>query len=535
MKPYFYEIGLSTKIISALEDLGFECPTSVQKKSIPYLLTSNRDCIVLAKTGTGKTAAFVFTLLQKIVFSYKRAQALVLCPTRELCLQIFKYLQLFSKTLPKVKITAVYGGGSIDKQINSLEKGSQIIVSTPGRLVDFIFSKNFKLLSIRCFVLDEADEMLNMGFKDELDTIVSNLPKNSQTFLFSATMQKGIIASDYLTYPFQINTGKQLRIGCSDNVRHVYYMVSNKNRYLAIKRIADINPDIYGIVFCRTQQETKEVSDLLIKENYNADAIYGELSQTQRDSVMNRFRARKLKLLVATDIASRGLDVNNITHVINYNLPNDNETYVHRSGRTGRAGNHGISICIIHSKSQINRLRDLELEIGKKIEYASVPTGYEICKKQIFHLIERITHVIVDHSSIESYFPLLLEYFSIFDIEELIKRFTFYECERFLNYYKYAKNLNLFLEEKSFKQTKHYYFSKLSMNFGRKYGIKKNQVIGMIATLSRNIEIRNIEILPKNAVFEVDSAFYTKLINVLQQMVYQRTPSRKFTNLYYGR
>lgn len=527
--PFFYKIGLSTKIISALEYLGFEFPTSVQKKSIPYLLTSNRDCIVLAKTGTGKTAAFVFTLLQKIVFSYKRAQALVLCPTRELCLQIFKDLQLFSKTLPKVKITAVYGGVSIDKQINSLEKGSQIIVSTPGRLVDIIYRKNFKLLSIRFFVLDEADEMLNMGFKDELDTIVSNLPKNRQTFLFSATMQKYIAPEDYLTSPFQINTGKQLSIGCSDNVRHVYYMVSNKNRYLAIKRIADINPEIYGIVFCRTQQETKEVSNLLIKENYNADAIYGELSQTQRDSVMNRFRERKLKLLVATDIASRGLDVNNITHVINYNLPNDNETYVHRSGRTGRAGYHGISICIIHSKTQINRLRDIEREIGKKIEYAFIPTGYEICKKQIINLIERITHIIVEHSSIESYFPILLEYFSRFDSEELIKRFTLVECERFLISYKNAKNINLL--EKSYKQKpkKHSYFSKFSLNFGRKFCIKKNQVIGLIATItiSRNLDIRNIEILPKNAVFEVDCAFYTKVINVLKQMVYQKNPIRK--------
>lgn len=521
--PFFYEIGLSTKIISAIGNLGFECPTSVQKKSIPYLLSSNRDCIVLAKTGTGKTAAFAFTLLQKIVFSYKKSQALIISPTRELCLQIFKDLQLFSKTLPLVKITAVYGGGSFDKQINSLKKGSQIIVSTPGRLIDLISRNKFKLLNIRFFVLDEADEMLNMGFKHELDTIVSNLPKNRQTFLFSATMQKyiRIIAEDYLTNPFQISTGKQHQIGCSDNVRHIYYLVSNKNRYLAIKRIADINTDIYGIIFCRTQQETKEVSDLLLQDSYNVDAIYGELSQTQRDSVMNRFRERKLNLLVATDIVSRGLDVNNITHVINYNLPIDNETYIHRSGRTGRAGNQGISICIIHSKTQINRLRDIELEIRKKFEYALVPNGYEICKKQIIQLIKKITNIIVEHSYIENYLPLLLESFSIFDFEEIIKRFTFYQCERFLNNYNYSKNINFFLDEFKQKQNKHSYFSKFSMNFGTKSGINRNQVISMINTLSRNLKIINIEILPKNAVFEVDSTSYTKVIKILKQMVYQ--------------
>lgn len=523
----FTETGLIPQIINALDELGFQLPTAVQQKSIPYLLNSEGDLIALAQTGTGKTAAFGLPLIQKIPPDQKEPQALILCPTRELCLQITQDFQRFSKYLPYIKITSVYGGANIETQIKSLQKGSQIIVSTPGRLVDLIRRKKINLSSIRYLVLDEADEMLNMGFKEELDAIVHQLPSQRQTLLFSATMsgEMNKIANDYLKNPFEISTGKR-NVG-SDDVKHIYYMVSSQNRYLALKRIADVHPDIYSIVFCRTRRETKEVADHLIRDGYNADALYGDLSQAQRESVMGRFREKRLQLLVATDVAARGLDVNNITHVINYNLPDDNETYVHRSGRTGRAGNQGISICIIHSREQ-RRLKEVEQKIGKKFTYAAVPTGREICEKQLFHLINKTTEVVVDDRSIESYLPMIYEKLAGFDREELIKRFASVEFNRFLSYYKKEQDINLspgsdLSERRTQKRATRSDFSKLSINIGAKDGFKKLDLIALInkATRRRNIDIGNIELLSKSCLFEIDSNYQQKVISGLNQMSYQ--------------
>ncbi|WP_103327377.1 DEAD/DEAH box helicase [Bacteroidetes bacterium endosymbiont of Geopemphigus sp.] len=523
----FTETGLNPQIINALDELGFQLPTPVQRKSIPYLLSSEGDLIALAQTGTGKTAAFGLPLIQKISSDQKGPQALILCPTRELCLQITQDFQRFAKYLPHIKITPVYGGANIETQIKALQRGSQIIISTPGRLVDLIRRKKINLLDICYLVLDEADEMLNMGFKDELDAIIHELPSKRQTLLFSATMSGDMnkIANDYLTDPFEISTGKR-NVG-SDDVRHIYYMVNSQNRYLALKRVADINPDIYGIVFCRTRRETKEVADHLIRDGYNADALYGDLSQAQRESVMGRFREKRLQLLVATDVAARGLDVNNITHVINYNLPDDNETYVHRSGRTGRAGNQGISICIIHSRER-RRLKEVEQKIGKKFEYAPVPTGREICEKQLFHLVNKTTEVVVDDRSIEIYLPMIYEKLVGFDREELIKRFASVEFNRFLSYYKNAQDINLasgsdLAERPSYRRSSSSGFSNLLINIGAKDGLTKLDLIGLInkATRTRNIDIGNIEIAGKSSFFEVDSAYQEKVISGLNQMIYQ--------------
>ena len=525
----FNETGLNSQIINALDELGFQLPTPIQQKSIPYLLNTKGDLIALAQTGTGKTAAFGLPLIQKIEPDQKEPQALILCPTRELCLQITQDFQRFAIYLPHIKITPVYGGSNIETQIKSLQMGSQIIISTPGRLVDLIRRKKIKLSAIRYLVLDEADEMLNMGFKDELDAIVHELPSQRQTLLFSATMSGDMnkIANDYLTNPFEIRTGKR-NVG-SDGIKHTYYIVNSQNKYLALKRIADVNPYIYGIVFCRTRRETKEIADHLISDGYNADALYGDLSQAQRESVMGRFREKRLQLLIATDVAARGLDVNNITHVINYNLPDDNETYVHRSGRTGRAGNQGISICIIHSRER-RRLKDVEKKIGKKFEYTTVPTGREICEKQLFHLINKTTEVVVDNHSIESYLPIIYEKLSNFDREELIKRFASVEFNRFLSYYKNAQDINLSSVSGSIEPSLSHRdnassssFSKLLINIGSKDGLTKLDLIDLInkASKIRKIDIGSIEIAGKNSIFEIESVHRDKIISALNQMAYQ--------------
>lgn len=399
---------LSPEILKAINELGFKNPTPIQEKTIPAILDNPTDLIALAQTGTGKTAGFGLPIIQLINDYKKTNQALILCPTRELCLQISKDLTEFSKYKKNVKITAVYGGTSIVPQLKDLKKGTHIVVGTPGRTLDLIKRKALNVSNIQWLVLDEADEMLQMGFKDELDAILASTPSSKQTLLFSATMPNDVrkIAQNYMHKPAEIAVGEKNK--GADLVKHIYYMVKAADKYLALKRIADINPNIYGIVFCRTRRETKEIADKLIQDGYNADALHGDLSQSQRDFVMQRFRMGALQLLVATDVAARGLDVNNLTHVINYNLPDETEIYIHRSGRTGRAGKSGISIAIAHSK-EMRKIRDIEKLVGKKFEYKKIPSGHEICEKRLFNLVDKVEQVVVDESQIESFLPVILK------------------------------------------------------------------------------------------------------------------------------
>ncbi|WP_185866449.1 DEAD/DEAH box helicase [Blattabacterium cuenoti] len=526
MKTFKEYNFLNDKIIRALEDLGIKTPTPIQKKVIPYLLKSEKDLIALAQTGTGKTAAFGLPIIQKINLEFRFPQALILCPTRELCIQITRDLFRFSKYVSLIKIIPLYGGVSIENQILSLQKKTHIIIGTPGRIIDLIERKKLHLSDIKYLVLDEADEMLNMGFKEELDSIIKKLPKKRQSLLFSATMSKYMngIAHDYLIDPIEIITGK--RNFASDDVRHIYYIVSNQNKYLALKRIVDINPDIYGIIFCKTRKETREIAESLIKDGYNADALYGDLSQSQRESVMNRFRNRILQFLVATDIASRGIDVNDVTHVINYNIPDESEIYVHRSGRTGRAGNTGVSVCIIHSRETKN-LREFEKKIGKSFERIMIPSGEEVCEKKLFHFIEKIKKVVVDEQSMKTFLPEIQKRLELFDRKELIKRFSWIEFNRFFSYYKNSKNLNNSISSykknysskkkflfKSLKKVKKESFSKLFLNIGYKDNLTKLGLIHLINQSVRNsrVNIGNIEILSNFSLFEVEKRYQKKIL-----------------------
>ena len=403
----FLETGLNKNIQKAIADLGFETPTPIQQEAIPYLLENETDLIALAQTGTGKTAAFGLPVLHKIEVDRKLPQAIILCPTRELCLQITRDIETYSKYIKGAKTTAVYGGASIVPQMKSLKSGTQIVVGTPGRVIDLINRKALRLQDIEFVVLDEADEMLNMGFKDDLDTILAETPKEKQTLLFSATMPKEVmkISRDYMFSPKTIEVASRNE-GAKD-VEHHYYMVNARDRYKALRRICDVNPDIYGIVFCRTRRETADIADKLMQDGYNADAIHGELSQAQRDHVMGRFRQKKLQILVATDVAARGIDINDLTHVINYNLPDDNEIYVHRSGRTGRAGKKGISIIIAHSREG-RKLKDIERMIKRQLILQKVPNGDEICQIQLMKLVDKVVATEINHQ-IEKYLPSIEE------------------------------------------------------------------------------------------------------------------------------
>ena len=385
----FEELGVRDDLRKAIEELGFENPMPVQEKVIPHLLHNDSDVVALAQTGTGKTAAFGLPLLQRIDPSLHKPQALILSPTRELCLQIGSDLADFSKYMPEVKVLPVYGGSSIESQIRSLKQGVQIIVATPGRLIDLIKRGVVKLDNVHTVVLDEADEMLNMGFLESIDEILASVPDQRKMLMFSATMPKEIakIAKKYMHAPEEFVIGN--RNEGAANVRHIYYMVNARDKYLALKRIADDNPNIYGIVFCRTRRDTQEIADKLIADGYNAEALHGDLSQQQRDIVMRKFRDRVISLLVATDVAARGLDVDDLTHVINYGLPDDSAVYTHRSGRTGRAGKTGVSIAIIHSREK-GKLREIEKKIGKTFERKEVPTPQHIIEKQLYNLADRI-------------------------------------------------------------------------------------------------------------------------------------------------
>lgn len=515
----FKEFGFKEEINKAIEDLGFKTPMPVQEQAIPTILYNDINLIALAQTGTGKTAAFGLPIINRIDFDNKDVQALVICPTRELCIQIANDLKKYSKYLKSAKIVPVYGGASIELQIKDLKKKPQIVVATPGRLNDLLLRKKIDISSINYMVLDEADEMLNMGFKDDLDNILSATSENKNTYLFSATMPKEVeqIAKEYISNPVRIQIGE--RNQGSDNVQHFYYLVHQKDRYLALKRIADYYPNIYGIIFCRTKVETQEVADMLIKDGYNADSLHGDLSQAQRDHVMSRFRLRNIQMLVATDVAARGLDVNNLTHVINYELPDELEQYVHRSGRTGRADNQGISIAIINLKEK-HKIKKLEKVLKKEISKAKIPTGQEVCKKQLFNMINRVENVETDYEEIDRFLPEISKKLSWMDREELIKHFVSLEFTSLLSYYRDAVDLNIdeSLEKEKIrrennqrskqKRERHFdksLFSTLSINLGYKDKIVPQRIIGMINdyTPHRRIEIGKIDITDRCSFVEV--------------------------------
>ena len=419
----FKELNLSDKILSAVEDLGFVTPTPIQAKVIPILLESDKDLVGLAQTGTGKTAAFGLPMIQKTNLDAKSPQGLILSPTRELCIQIAKDLEKYSVHTKKLRVTPVYGGSSIDMQIKDLKKGTHIVVGTPGRTLDLIKRNRLEVGKIKTLVLDEADEMLTMGFKEELNSILEKTPKEKQTLLFSATMPAEIkkISKKFLTDPVEITTG--VKNNAAENVKHIFCEVHAKDRYEALKRIADVNPKIYGIIFCRTRRETKDIANKFINEGYNADAIHGDLSQNQRDEVMSRFRDRSLQLLIATDVAARGLDVDDLTHIINYTLPDDPEIYIHRSGRTGRAGKNGISIAITNSRDG-RKIKLIENKSQIKFLNKDIPSGKDICSKQLFKLIEKIEKVDVDEKQIEPFLDDIYKKLEWLSREDLIKHFV---------------------------------------------------------------------------------------------------------------
>lgn len=517
----FEEMGLDPKILDAIKDLGFETPTPIQAKAIPYLLNSDKDLIALAQTGTGKTAAFSLPILQQIDLGSKKTQTLILSPTRELALQIAKDVKNYSKNLKNLRVTVVYGGANIVSQMKELERGSQFVVGTPGRMLDLLRRKKLKVNNITNLVLDEADEMLSMGFKDDLETILAETPASRRTLLFSATMPKEIlsIANNYMREREEISSGK--RNIAAENVNHVYYMVQARNRYDALKRIADVNPDIYGIVFCRTRRETKEVAEKLMNDGYNADALHGDLSQAQRDYVMNRFRTRNLQILVATDVAARGLDVKELSHIINYNLPDDKEVYIHRSGRTGRAGKKGTSAVIIHSR-ETNKLREIEKKAGKKFEQKQVPTGKEICEKQLFNLIDRVEKVQVNKEEIESFLEVIYKKLSWLSREELIQHFVSVEFNRFLSYYQNAPDLNINVgtQRKREDRRKATNFSRFFINLGSKNGLNPAQLITIInkQTQLHHADIGGIDIMKKFSFFEFDKKYERELLKAFKNV-----------------
>jgi len=437
----FQELGLDARLVKSVEALGFVTPTPIQLQAIPALLEGGRDLVGLAQTGTGKTAAFGLPLLQLIDLSKNHPQALILAPTRELCVQIYNDLQNYSKEMKGFEAVPVYGGASIMDQIRKIKRGVHVVVATPGRLIDLIKRKALDLGKVQILVLDEADEMLNMGFKEDIDFILENTPESRNTWLFSATMPREVsnIAKQYMDNPFEITT--ESRQKGNENIEHCYAMVKARDRYAALKRFVDANVEIFGIVFCRTKLETQDVAEHLIRDGYNADSLHGDLSQAQRDKVMGRYRDRSLQLLVATDVAARGIDVQDVTHVIHYNLPDELENYMHRSGRTARAGKTGISLAIVHTKD-MSRIRQIERSTGRTFKQLQVPNAMEVCEKQLMKLVKRIHDVKVNEKEIEPYLESIYEELKDLDRDALIHRFVSIEFNRFLEYYKNAPDLN---------------------------------------------------------------------------------------------
>jgi ATP-dependent RNA helicase DeaD len=519
----FQNIGLGENLLKALAEMGFEEPTPIQAKSIPHLLATDKDLIALAQTGTGKTAAFSLPVLEKLNRNSKDVQALILSPTRELCMQTAKNIQSFIKYEKDLTVIAAYGGTRIDSQMRELRKGGQIVVGTPGRILDLINRKKLNVATIDYVVLDEADEMLNMGFKEELDGILEGTPDDKQTLLFSATMPNSVlrIANNYMKNPDKISGGKH-NTG-ADKVDHIYYMVHSRDRYQVLRRLADVTPDIYGIVFCRTRRETQEVADKLKQDHYSAEAIHGDLSQSQRTHVMDKFRKRKIQLLVATDVAARGIDVKDLTHVINYQLPDSIDAYIHRSGRTGRAQKSGTSVSIIHMKES-GRMRNIERKVGKEFVKGQVPKGSDICKSQLFTLINKIKEVNVDEGQIGPYLPSIIEQLDGIDRETLIKHFVSAEFNRFLDHYKNAPDLNVSGRDRGHSNDKsHIDFANISLNLGKKdgFGVKALFYLVNQHRELRGIEIGNIEIEGTSTLLQVEKKRLQDLLQAFEGEDYQ--------------
>ena len=528
----FEELGIEEGLLFSIKALGFTQPTPIQEKAIPVLLQGTKDFIGLAQTGTGKTAAFGLPLLQLIRKDDRFPQALIVCPTRELCLQITSDLGTFRQKKDHIVVTAVYGGTSIGLQIRDLKKGTHIVVATPGRLIDLIERKAINLEKIHYVVLDEADEMLNMGFKDDIEFILKNTPNRQSTWLFSATMPAEIrqVSKRYMDKPFEITIGKT-NAGAA-NIDHQYYPTQHHNRYEVLKRIIDFNPGIYGIVFARTKADTQDIAERLTREGYDIDAIHGDLTQQQRDKVMGLFRDRSIQLLIATDVAARGIDVTGITHVINYELPDDTEVYTHRSGRTGRAGKSGISVSIVTAK-EIYRLRQIERMLNARIHKMDVPTGKDVCRKQFFHFIDKMLQADISHGEYETYLPMLRDKFAETTKEEILQRVAALEFDRFLKYYENSSDLNLREERrgergerteraagkdagrKSFGGNGNY--QRLFVNLGTKDGFYKASFLQFILDLSdlKKEVLGRIDMKEMNSWVEIETGAAKKMIKAM--------------------
>ncbi|MDR1738082.1 MAG: DEAD/DEAH box helicase [Candidatus Symbiothrix sp.] len=528
----FNELGVAPQIVRAITEMGYESPMPVQEEVIPYLLSQGNEVIALAQTGTGKTAAFGLPIIQQIRLDKKQPQALILCPTRELCLQIADDLNDYSKYIDQLTVLPVYGGSSIESQIRAMKRGVHIIVATPGRLIDLIKRKTTNLQAVSNVILDEADEMLSMGFSENIDEILSYIPAERNMLLFSATMPAEIhkIVKKYMRNPHEIIIGKKNE--GAKNIRHFYYMVNAKDRYLVLKRLADYHPNIYGIVFCRTKKETQEIADALIKDGYNADALHGDLSQAQRDYVMQKFRLRNIQILVATDVAARGLDVDDLTHIINYGLPDDVELYTHRSGRTGRAGKTGTSIAIIHLKEK-HKIKAIEKIINKTFEAGVIPTGKQICEKQLFSFIDKLEKVNVNEDEIQDLLPSIYRKLNWLDKEDIIKRLISNEFNRLISYYQEADEIEIPQEghkkrekgdmrertfaDKGSGRASEKGYARLFINLGKKDGINPHKIIGLMNDNipGKKITVGRIDLMKNFSFFEVKEADLNKVIQGL--------------------
>ena len=526
----FEALGLREEIVAAIQELGFETPTPIQAKVIPHLLESSQDLIASAQTGTGKTGAFGLPAIHLTDSSSKQTQTLVVCPTRELCLQIRNDLGLFAKNDRNLQIVAVYGGASIETQIKALRRGAQVVVATPGRAIDLLNRGKLKLDNVQRIILDEADEMLSMGFKEDLETLFEATPEERQILLFSATMSKRVkeITKGYMQSPVEIEAERVNT--AAKNVTHICYTVRSVHRYEVLKRIADMNPNIYGITFCRTRRETKEVANKLMNDGYSADALHGDLSQAQRDEVMGKFRRKNLQMLVATDVASRGLDVDDLTHVINFNLPDDPEVYVHRSGRTGRAGKSGTSIAVINTREN-RKIRDIERISGVKFEQAQVPTGKEICSKQLFALIDKMEQIEVNEEQINPFLDDIYQKLEWLSREELIKRFVSVEFNRFLEYYKDARDINVSASKNKRDKRERGErdrggrpaFARMFINVGAKQGLDPRSLIGLVnrALRSSDAAIGKIDIMKNFSFFDLEKEVAEDLCDALKGQTFE--------------
>lgn len=536
----FKALGLNDQLLAGIEKLGFTTPTDIQEKSIPLLLQGTRDFVGLAQTGTGKTAAFGLPLLQLLDKTQKFPQALVVCPTRELCMQIVKDIESFGKVGIGVKVLAVYGGASITMQIRDLRSGVQIVVATPGRLIDLLERKAIDLSKISYVVLDEADEMLNMGFKEDIDTILEYSPNRNSMWLFSATMPPAIrsVAKRFMKSPVEISIGKMNTANV--NIDHQYFVTSQQHRYETLKRLIDFNPHLYGIIFTRTKIDAQDISDKLTREGYNVDSLHGDLNQQQRDRVMNGFRSKALQLVIATDVAARGIDVSGITHVINFELPDDVEVYTHRSGRTGRAGKTGICLSIVTPRD-VRRINDIERMIKSKINRLEIPTGKDVCRKQFFSFMDKLLDTDISHGDYETYLPMLTEKFAHITKEEVLQRVAALEFDRFLKYYENAEDLNIKKtgdrglerrspERRERESDKRESFSsgggsyqKLFVNLGTKDGFYKASLLQYILDLSdlpKNV-LGRVDLKNMNSFIEVDKSVSDQMVKAIDGKTYK--------------